>query len=80
VEIAKATYGAGASQKDVTEVLRKRSGSGQLIVLADPSYNKSFGGDPAPGQRKQLTVKYSIDGKIGEATFNEDAAIQLPTP
>ena len=49
-------------------------------MLADPSYNKSFGGDPAPGQRKQLTVKYSIDGKIGEATFNEDAAIQLPTP
>lgn len=80
VEIAKATYGAGASQKDVTEVLRKRSGSGQLIVLADPSFNKAFGGDPAPGQRKQLTVKYSIDGKVGEATFNEDAAIQLPTP
>lgn len=80
VEILKATYGAAANQRDVTEVLRKRSGSGQLIVLADPSYNKSLGGDPAPGQPKQLTVKYSIDGKVGETTFKEDAPIQLPTP
>jgi HEAT repeat protein len=80
IEIVKATYGAGTNQRDVTEVLRKRAGSGQLIVLADPSFNKSFGGDPAPGQRKQLTVKYSVDGKAGEATFAEDTAIQLPTP
>jgi len=80
LEIVKAEYGAGASQKDVTETLKKHVGELPLISLPSPSYNASFGGDPVPGVAKQLKVKYRINGKEGEATFSEDAVILLPMP
>ena len=51
-----------------------------LITLPENTYNKSFGGDPAPGSTKQLKVQYKINGKPGEATFAEGALIVLPTP
>lgn len=80
VEILKAEYGAGATQKDVTAVLKKQAGDLPLITLASASYNASFGGDPAPNTVKQLKIKYSINGKQGEASFAEDAVIVLPMP
>jgi HEAT repeat protein len=80
VEIVKAEYGAGNTHRDVTETLRKRLRDLPLITLPKASYNKSFGGDPAPGAKKQLTVQYKIDGKEGEATFAENEAIMLPMP
>jgi HEAT repeat protein len=80
VEIVKAEYGTGANVKDVTEALRKQVGDLPLISLNSPSYNASFGGDPAPNSVKQLKVQYKINGKAGEATFAEDAAILLPLP
>ena len=49
LEIVKAEYGSGATQKDVTEVLQKQVGDLPLITLGSPSYNASFGGDPSPG-------------------------------
>jgi HEAT repeat protein len=78
VEIIKAEYGAGATQKDVTEALRKQVRDMPLIALPSPSYNESFGGDPMPGTAKQLKVKYKLDGKVGEASFQENAVIMLP--
>ncbi|HET6880790.1 MAG TPA: HEAT repeat domain-containing protein [Pirellulales bacterium] len=80
VEIVKAEYGAGATQKDVTEVLRKQLADVQLIGLPADDYNSSFGGDPVPGTPKQLKIQYRIDGKPGEATFAENALIILPMP
>lgn len=80
LEIVKAQYGAGAKQRDVTAVLRKRGGDLPLITLASSSYNTSFGGDPAPGVTKQLKVQYRINGKSGEASFAENALIILPMP
>lgn len=80
LEIVKAEYGAGASQKDVTEALRKQAGELPLIALPSPSYNAAFGGDPAEGTPKQLKVQYRINGKDGEATFAEDSVILLPIP
>lgn len=80
VEILKAEYGSGATQKDVTAVLRKQAGDLPLINLASPSYNTNFGGDPAPGSVKQLKIQYRINGKAGEASFPEDAQIILPMP
>jgi len=77
IEIVKATYGAGDAQRDVTDVIRKRVGGLPLIVLAQPSYNAAFGGDPAPGTKKQLVVEYALDGKAGRKAFEEDAAILL---
>lgn len=80
VEIVKAEYGAGATQKDVTDTLRKQVTGLQMITLPSSGYNESFGGDPVPGTVKQLKVQYRINGKAGEATFAENALILLPMP
>ena len=80
LEIIDAQYGAGSNQKKVTSQLRKQAGNSPLITLASAGYNASFGGDPAPGVPKKLKIKYRINGKIGEASFDENALIILPTP
>ena len=80
LEIVKAEYGAGASQKDVTDVIQKQAGDLPLITLASAGYNTSFGGDPAQGSVKKLKIQYKINGKAGEASFDEDALIILPMP
>ena len=80
VEIVKAEYGAGAKIKDVTGVLKRHVRDVPLVVLPSASYNSSFGGDPAPGTPKQLKVQYRINGKDGQASFPENAAIMLPMP
>ncbi|MFN0056699.1 MAG: HEAT repeat domain-containing protein [Planctomycetales bacterium] len=80
VEIVKAEYGTGTIQKDVTNVLRQQVGDLPLISLTSPSYNTSFGGDPAPGTAKQLKIQYKINGKSSEVTLAENAMILLPMP
>lgn len=80
LEIIKAEYGSGATQKDVTSVLQKQVTDLPMISLESASYNASFGGDPVPGSVKQLKVQYRLNGKTGEATFAEDALIIFPTP
>lgn len=80
LEIIKAEYGAGTRKKNVTAVLRKQAGDVPLITLASGTYNASFGGDPAPGVVKQLKVEYKINGKAGDASFDENAIIILPMP
>ena len=80
IEIVKAEYGAGNSQRDVTETLKKDLSDFPVINLHASSYNKSFGGDPAPGAVKRLVVEYRMDGKSGKATFAENEVIMLPTP
>jgi hypothetical protein len=80
LEIVKAQYGAGSTQKDVTAVLRKRAGDLPLITLPSASFNASFGGDPAPGTVKKLVIEYRINGKAGKASFAENAVILLPMP
>ncbi len=80
VEITKAEYGAGATERDVTKALQKEVCEYPIIMLRLPRYRDNFGGDPVPGTPKQLVVHYRIDGKPGEATFPEDAIIVLPMP
>jgi HEAT repeat protein len=80
LEIVKAEYGSGATQKDVTAVLKKQAGDLPIITLVSASYNASFGGDPLPGSVKQLKIQYRINGKAAEASFAEDALIVLPMP
>jgi hypothetical protein len=80
LEIVKAEYGAGANQKDVTEIVQKQAADLPMITLASSSYNESFGGDPAPNAPKQLKIKYKMNDKAGEASFAEDALIILPMP
>jgi hypothetical protein len=80
VEIVKAEYGAGETQKDVTDVLKRQARDLPVIGLPASSYSKSFGGDPVPGTPKQLKVQYRINGKPGEATFAENDPVVLPMP
>ena len=80
LEILKAEYGAGSTQKDVTAVIRKQARDLPLITLPSSTYNNSFGGDPVPGQVKRLSIQYRINGKASESSFAEDAVILLPMP
>jgi HEAT repeat protein len=80
LEIIKAEYGAGNAQKDVTKLLKKHAGKLRWIVLPSPNFNQLFGGDPAPNVVKQLKVKYRMNGKMGEASFDEDSLVVLPMP
>ena len=80
IEIVKAEYGSGNSKRDVTEVLKKDVGDFSVINLHAPTFNKTFGGDPAPGAPKQLVVEYKMDGKNGQVTFAENEVIMLPVP
>ena len=80
VEIIKAEYGAGGSQKDVTPLLQQAAGIMPLLSLKKPNYNEAFGGDPAPNTPKQLKITYKINGKPGEAQFAENDVILLPMP
>jgi hypothetical protein len=80
IEIVKAQYGAGERLKDVTEIVRKAAAGTLTVALPAPDYNGAFGGDPASGTVKQLTIEYRVNGKAGKASFNENAPIVLPTP
>ncbi len=76
VEIIKAEYGSPEAKREVTEVLRKQVRDLPVIPLT-ASYNKSFGGDPAPDAKKTLTIQYRLNGKEATATFAEDDSIWL---
>ena len=80
IEIIKAEYGAEGSRKDVTEVLQKQVGDLPILSLPEATYNASFGGDPSPGNAKQLKVQYRVNDKAGELTFAENALLIFPVP
>lgn len=78
LEIVKAEYGTGETQKDVTATIRKYAGDLPLVALPTQNYNTVFEGDPAPGIQKKLKIQYQINGKSGETVFDEDAMILFP--
>jgi HEAT repeat protein len=80
IEIVKATYGAGATQQDVTAAIKRHVHGSPVIALPSSNYNESFGGDPVPNTPKQLKIEYRLNDKPGEASFAENAAIVLPVP
>ena len=80
IEIVKAVYGAGDKTKDVTGMVQNCVRGFPLIILPKSTYNVAFGGDPASGVVKKLTIDYRMDGKVGQATFTENSAIVLPMP
>ena len=80
LEIVKAVYGAGTSQKDVTALLKKQAGKFRWIPLPTANFNQSFGGDPAPNVVKELKVNYRINGKLADAVFPENVLLVLPMP
>ena len=80
IEIIKAEYGTGTKWKDVSAILCRHVRDFPLIALPSSSYDSAFGGDPVPGVVKQLKVQYRMNGKEGEASFQENATIMLPMP
>lgn len=77
LKILEATYGAGDQQTDVTETLQKAAGDSPMVVLDKPNFSAAFGGDPAPGRPKFLSVKYTVDGKPATAMIRENMSIIL---
>jgi HEAT repeat protein len=80
IEIIKAEFGANDKVKDVTGVVRQSAHDLPLLLFKGSSYNAAFGGDPAPGVPKQLTIEYRMNGKPGKASFPENATVILPKP
>lgn len=77
LEIISASYGAGDQQKDVTETLQNAVSDLPIVVLSQPRFSDAFGGDPAPGRAKFLSVKYKVDGKPATAMIRENMSIIL---
>ncbi len=80
IEILKAEYGAGDKFADVTGLLKPLVHDFPVITLPSDDYNSAFGGDPAPGVVKQLKIRYRMNGKPGQVSFDENATIVLPMP
>jgi HEAT repeat protein len=80
LEILQARYGEGDHTKDVTAAVRQCAGNLRILFLPSSNYNQAFGGDPAPGTVKQLTIRYRINGHPGEVVLAENATIVLPMP
>ena len=71
-----AAPGAGR-QVNVTSVLRNRlrQNGGTLAMRVD---NQAFGGDPAFGHVKYLTMKYTLGGKPATAHIQENSMLAIP--
>ncbi|MEM9364386.1 MAG: HEAT repeat domain-containing protein [Planctomycetota bacterium] len=79
LKITSANYGAGEQVKDVTRVLQQAVVDGlPMILLSQSKYNAAFGGDPAPGQPKQLKIEYVLNGQSGSVVLGEDAPVVIP--
>lgn len=75
LQITRAQYGAGYRFADVTSRL---SGLVQGDSLNLRVTNDAMGGDPAPNERKVLTVNYVYGGQVGQAFANEGDTLALP--
>ena len=74
MNILSAFYFTPQTSFDVTEKVRS-------LYKENPSFkidNESMGGDPEYGVVKHLKVKYSLNGKTLEKTFQEGQIISLP--
>lgn len=76
VNVQRALYGNGYRQVDITARLRSYVRDGQLEVPVD---NQLAGADPAPGERKSLTVEFSLgNGPVQQTTAQEGQWLRLP--
>jgi alpha-L-rhamnosidase len=64
-----------AASRDVTALV---AGLLKDNTLSVPVNNVTLGGDVAHNHHKRLRVTYSVDGKQGEASANEDETLTLP--
>ncbi len=78
LEIKRAIYEPpdGGGSKDVTQRIIDLIKNGDESVVAS---NKEMGGDPSVGQVKRLTIEFTLDGKPGTLTADENDEMILPT-
>jgi hypothetical protein len=74
LQITRARYGAGDGSVDVTDRLNSQIRGGQLNMQVN---NDTMGGDPAPGQNKTLTVRYTSTGSPAQVVVNEGDYLNL---
>lgn len=79
IKITKATYGVGSNIVDVKAAVSSNIKDGELNLIVSPD---SLGvADPAPGQTKQLTVSYTINGgDTNTKTAYDNEAILISAP
>jgi len=75
LRVISARYGSGGRVADVTGRLQGMVNNGILRVRVD---NDSMGGDPAPGQPKQLNLQYLYQGRQRSMTVREGNYVQIP--
>ena len=75
LRIARAQYGGQSRFVDVTEQLNSQIQNDSLNLQIT---NYAMGGDPAPGERKVLTVFYIFNGRNGRVFANEGEFLTLP--
>jgi ferric-dicitrate binding protein FerR (iron transport regulator) len=76
IVILTAEYHSETTRVDVAAALRNRVGSYRLIPIG--RFNDVMG-DPDPKKPKTLTITYTVDGKIGSASFKEWGLIEKMT-
>jgi hypothetical protein len=75
LQITRAQYGADYRFADVTQLLNSRIQNDSLNMRVD---HNSMQADPAPGDRKVLTVFYIYDGRQARAFVNDNDLLSLP--
>jgi len=75
LQITRAQYGADYRFSDVTQLLNSRIQNDSLNMRVD---HNSMQADPAPGDRKVLTVFYIYNGRQARAFVNDNDLLSLP--
>ena len=74
LRITRAIYGANNRTADVTARLDSQIQNNQVNLQVT---NQNMGGDPAPNQRKTLTVEYTVNGRSDRTTVRENDMLRL---
>jgi hypothetical protein len=75
LRVFSARYGSGGRGMDVTGRVQSMVRNGSLRFRVN---NDSMGGDPAPGQTKQLYMQYSYNGQNRNGTYRENDEVRIP--
>jgi hypothetical protein len=75
LRVNSARYGAGRQTRDVTGRVQSMVRNGTLNFRVN---NDSLGGDPAPGQSKQLYLRYWYRGQERNITVQEGQVVRIP--
>ena len=75
--ILEAKYGGRNRWKDVTAIVAGHVKNQGLVMTVT---NGAFGGDPVPGVRKVLVVRYRIGSEVHTKRFAENAQVRISAP